>query len=141
MKDKREIRSIAAVRWWFLLFAGAAVLLLLSFYLDASVQAWMSQHQSRGLRDFMRAVSQAGDWPEHLGLGLVLLGLAYWRGSKKWMRVFAAMILACALAGVAARVVKISTGRARPNGTDPGPRPPADLPTLPSEGQRRNTAV
>jgi membrane-associated phospholipid phosphatase len=63
----------------------------------------------------MRAVSQAGDWPEHIGLGVVLLGLAYWRGSKKWVRVFAAMILACALAGAAARVVKISTGRARPN--------------------------
>jgi undecaprenyl-diphosphatase len=31
------------------------------------------------------------------------------------MRIFAAMILACALAGVTARVVKISTGRARPN--------------------------
>jgi undecaprenyl-diphosphatase len=63
----------------------------------------------------MRAVSQAGDWPEHVGLGLVLFGLAWWRGSKKWMRVFAAMVLACALAGAAARVVKISTGRARPN--------------------------
>ena len=48
-------------------------------------------------------------------LGLVLLGIAYWRGSKRWMRIFAAMILACALAGIATRVVKISTGRARPN--------------------------
>ena len=50
-----------------------------------------------------------------LFLGLLLLGIAYWRGSKHWQRVFAAMIIACALAGVAARVVKISTGRARPS--------------------------
>ena len=63
----------------------------------------------------MRMVSQYGDWSEHIALGLVLCGIAYWRGSKRWMRIFAAMILACALAGVSARVVKIATGRARPN--------------------------
>jgi undecaprenyl-diphosphatase len=100
---------------WFLLFPAAALLLLASFYGDAAVHAWMNQHQSPGLRGFMQAVSRYGDWPEHVALGLLLLGLAYWRGSKHWQRVFAAMIIACALAGVAARVVKISTGRARPN--------------------------
>ena len=63
----------------------------------------------------MQAVSRYGDWPEHIVLGLLLLGIAYWRGSKRWQRIFAAMILACALAGVVTRVVKISTGRARPN--------------------------
>ena len=63
----------------------------------------------------MRGVSQLGDWPAHVSLGLVLLVLAYWRRSKKWMRIAAAMILACALAGAVARVVKISTGRARPS--------------------------
>jgi undecaprenyl-diphosphatase len=93
---------------------GAALLLLASFYADAGVHAWMVQHQFPGLRGFMQAVSKYGDWPEHVVLGLVLLGTAYWRGSKHWQRIFAAMIIACALAGVAARVVKISTGRARP---------------------------
>ena len=63
----------------------------------------------------MRAVSRVGDWYEHLGAGLILLGLAYFRRSKKWMRIFAAMILALALAGATARVIKISTGRARPD--------------------------
>jgi membrane-associated phospholipid phosphatase len=67
------------------------------------------------LRSFMRGVSRFGDWPEHVALGLVLLALAYWRRSNKWMRIAAAMIVACALAGAAARVVKISTGRARPS--------------------------
>jgi membrane-associated phospholipid phosphatase len=105
----------AAARWWFLLFAGAVLLLLAGFYLDAVAHAWMLQHQNAGARKFMQAVSRFGDWPEHIAVGLVLLGLAWWRGSKRWMRIFAAMILACALAGVAARVVKISTGRARPN--------------------------
>jgi undecaprenyl-diphosphatase len=115
VKYKREIQMNAAARRWFLLFAGAVLLLVASFYLDTAVHAWMLQHQSAGPRKVMLAVSRFGDWPEHIALGLAFLGLAYWRGSKKWMRIFAAMILACALAGIAARVVKISTGRARPN--------------------------
>lgn len=115
MKHKREIQMNAAARWWFLLFAGAVLLLLASFYLDAAAHSWMVQHQNAGARKFMQTVSRFGDWPEHVALGVVLLGLAWWHGSKRWMRIFAAMILACALAGVAARVVKISTGRARPN--------------------------
>ena len=63
----------------------------------------------------MRAVSEYGDWLEHVGLGLVLLALAYFRRNKKWMRIFAAMILACTLAGAVTRVIKISAGRTRPN--------------------------
>jgi membrane-associated phospholipid phosphatase len=100
---------------WFLVFPAAALLLLASFYADAGVHAWMTQHQFAGLGGFMQAVSKYGDWPEHVVLGLVLLGIAYWRANKHWQRIFAAMIIACALAGVAARVVKISTGRARPS--------------------------
>jgi membrane-associated phospholipid phosphatase len=75
----------------------------------------MARQQSPDLRTFMRLVSWVGDWPGHVILGFLLLAFAYWRGSRKWMRIFAAMILACALAGIAARVIKISTGRARPN--------------------------
>jgi undecaprenyl-diphosphatase len=101
--------------WWGLLILGAGVVILASFYFDGGVQAWMAQHQDPGVRTFMRGVSQFGDWPGHISLGLVLLVLAYWRRSKKWMRIVAAMILACALAGVGARVVKISVGRARPS--------------------------
>lgn len=115
MKYKQEIRANTAARRWFLISAGAVVLLLAGFYLDANAQAWMQEHQSAGVRNFMETVSRYGDWPEHIALGLVLMGIAYWRGNKKWLRIFAAMIVACALAGVVTRVVKISTGRARPN--------------------------
>lgn len=114
MKDKREFRQIQP--WeWLLVFAGAAFLILASFYLDASVQAWMTAQQGPAARSFMEGVSKFGDWPEHVALGLILLTLAWTRGRKSWMRVFIAMMLACALAGAAARVVKISTGRARPS--------------------------
>jgi len=109
------MRAIDGFRWWCLFSLAAALALLASFYLDGNAAVWIAQHQSAGLRNFMRGVSHFGDWPGHVALGLVLLVLAYWRRSKKWMRIFAAMILACALAGAAARVIKISTGRARPS--------------------------
>jgi membrane-associated phospholipid phosphatase len=115
VKDKREFRSLAGLGLWLLVFLCSALLLVASFYADPAVQAWMTRQQLPALRNFMNAVSRYGDWPEHVLLGLALLGIAYSRRSKRWLRIFAAMILACALAGVAARVVKISTGRARPH--------------------------
>jgi membrane-associated phospholipid phosphatase len=114
VKDKREFRGLAGLAWWLVVFFGASVLLVASFYADAAVRAWMSQNQYPALRDFMNAVSRYGDWPEHVLLGLVLVGIAYWRGNKRWLRIFAAMFVAFALAGAAARVVKISVGRPRP---------------------------
>ena len=115
MKDKREFRPGRGLGWWYLLFAAAAILIPASLYLDASMQAWIVQHQDSGARDLMQAVSRYGDWPEHVALGLILLAISYWRQSKRWTRIFAAMLIACALAGVSARVVKIATGRSRPN--------------------------
>jgi membrane-associated phospholipid phosphatase len=109
------MRRIVAFRWWYLFFFAAGLVLLASFYLDAGAQVWIVQHQNTGARRIMGSVSHFGDWPEHISLGLTLLALAYWRRSKKWMRILAAMILACALAGAGTRVVKILAGRARPS--------------------------
>jgi membrane-associated phospholipid phosphatase len=109
------MRKIVGWRWWCLFAVAAGLAILAAFCLDASAQVWIAEHQNTGLRNFMRGVSRFGDWPEHIALGFILLALAYWRRSNKWMRIAAAMIIACALAGAAARVVKISTGRARPS--------------------------
>jgi membrane-associated phospholipid phosphatase len=93
----------------------AAISLGLAFILDAPVHDWMTTHQSPGLRSFMEKVSRYGDWPAHVGLGLLFAGVAWLRGNTKWTRIFLSMLIACALAGTAARVVKIGVGRARPS--------------------------
>lgn len=108
-------RTIVGLRWWFLFLLAAGLLLLASFYFDGEAQTWIAQHQNDRVKNFMHAVSRWGDWPEHVALGLLLLGVARWRGNRKWQRIFLSMILACALAGVGARVIKIATGRARPS--------------------------
>ena len=101
--------------WWVLLVVGAGLLMFAGFYFDGALHGWIAEHQDAAARKFMRSVGQFGDWPAHVSLGLGLLVLAYWRRSKRWMRIFAAMILACALAGAGTRLVKIAVGRARPS--------------------------
>ncbi len=101
--------------WLLLFFFLGGLALFAAFHLDPVVQDWIARHQVRSVRVFMRNVSRIGDWPGHVALGLVILGVAWSRGSKKWMRVALAMLLACALAGISARAVKIATGRSRPS--------------------------
>jgi membrane-associated phospholipid phosphatase len=101
--------------YWLIGLAVAAVLIGVAFYFDGAVRHWIGQHQSRTLKIFMRNVSRLGDWSEHFAVGIGLLAIAWWRRRKKWTRVFLAMLVALALAGAAARVVKIAAGRARPS--------------------------
>jgi membrane-associated phospholipid phosphatase len=102
--------------WKQLLFVIlAALLVAAAFHFDATVRAWVIAHPNQTARRFMLKVSHYGDWPEHVIAGLLLVLLAWRRGSKRWVRVGLTMILACALAGIAARGVKIATGRARPS--------------------------
>ena len=63
----------------------------------------------------MRETSRFGDWPAHFALGLFLAGIAWWRGSKKWTRIFLSMLIALGIAGVVGRGVQMATGRARPS--------------------------
>ncbi len=103
---------------FFYWIAGLAILgliLVASFYFDDAVRHFVGRHQERTLRKFMVNISRVGDWPAHLGLGLVLIGIAWWRGNKNWTRIFLSMLIAMTLAGVVARGIKIATARARPS--------------------------
>ena len=103
------------MRWWYLFVFAAAVAIVASFRLDEVVRLWMMQHRDPGVRRVMENVSRIGDWPAHVALGAALVAIAWWRGKGAWMRVFVAMLIACALAGLVARVAKIGAGRARPS--------------------------
>ena len=103
-------------RWWQLSIVAlvAVALIAMAFIFDGPMREWVNAYQSHGLRQFMRNVSRFGDWWSHAALGIVLLAGAWWRGNKKWTRIFLSMLIALALAGAVARVVKIGVGRARP---------------------------
>jgi len=104
-----------SVFYWTLGFIVAAIAIAGSFYFDDVLSDFIAQHQNPGMRNFMRNVSRFGDWPEHFALGLILAAVAWWRGNKKWTRIFLSMLIALSIAGLAGRAIKISTGRARPS--------------------------
>ena len=101
--------------YWLIGVAIAATAIAVSFHFDETVRDFMMQYQNPAMRNFMRYVSLLGDWPLHAAVGLVLLGLAWRRGSEEWTRIFLAMLLAMMLAGVAGTVIKRTVPRARPS--------------------------
>ena len=101
--------------YWLIGIGIAAIAIAVSFHFDDTVRAFMMQHQNRATHDFMRYVSLFGDWPSHAAAGLILLGLAWYRRSKEWTRIFLAMLLAMLLTGVVGTVIKRSVPRARPS--------------------------
>jgi undecaprenyl-diphosphatase len=105
----------ATVFYWLIGIVIAAMAIATAFYFDDAVRDFIAQHQNRMMRAFMRNVSLYGDWPSHLVLGLLLLGIAWQRQNKKWMRIFLSMLVAMAIAGVAGTMIKRTIPRARPS--------------------------
>jgi undecaprenyl-diphosphatase len=109
------MHKIAPAWKWLLIIALALLAIAASFHFDAAVRHAVTEHSSRTTKIVMRDVSRFGDWPEHVLAGLLLVGIAALRGNKRWVTIGLTMIVACALAGLAARGLKIATGRARPS--------------------------
>ncbi len=105
----------AAIFYCLIGIAIAAIAIGAAFYLDDTVWHFIMQHQNRAVRSFMHNVSRFGDWPSHVALGFLLAGIAWWRGSKEWTRIFLSMLLAMAIAGIAGHVIKRTVPRARPS--------------------------
>lgn len=109
------MNKITPARKWLFLVLFALLAIAAAFYFDGAVRAWMSEHSNRTVKSVMRNVSRYGDWPEHVLAGLLIIAIAWFRGSKRWVQIGLTMIIACSLAGLAARGLKIATGRARPS--------------------------
>lgn len=109
------MQKIAPVWKWIFLLTLAIVAIVLAFHFDGAVRHWIAQHPNRTAKEVMRNVSHYGDWPEHVIAGLLVIAIAAMRRSKRWVHIGLTMIIACALAGIAARGIKIATGRARPS--------------------------
>jgi membrane-associated phospholipid phosphatase len=115
VKTETEIMSARFPRAWIALAAVALIALIAAFFLDQRAAAWIGAHSSPELQRLMQIVSRVGDWPAHFVVGLIGIGVASLTKSKVWVRIFLAMLIALAIAGVTGRVVKFATGRARPS--------------------------
>jgi membrane-associated phospholipid phosphatase len=115
VKTETEITSSRFPRFWIALAAVALIALIAAFFLDHAAAAWIGAHSSPEFKKIMQMVSRVGDWPAHVIAGLIGIAIAFVAKSKMWMRIFLAMLVALALAGVTGRAVKFATGRARPS--------------------------
>ena len=115
MKTETEIRPVRSRMIWIALIVMAVIALLAAFFLDQSTAIWLKAHSWPQLKRVMQIVSRVGDWPAHAIAGTIGIAIAFGVGSKVWMRIFIAMLIALALAGVTTRAIKIATGRARPS--------------------------
>jgi membrane-associated phospholipid phosphatase len=100
---------------WLVAIAIGLFLLFVSFGLDPAVQHWQQVHRWKNIQQLSRNVTHGTDWPSHVIIGLLLAAIAWWRGNRKWTRVFLAMVVAAGLAGGGAYALKLSTGRVRPS--------------------------
>lgn len=107
--------GLVARRWCCAGAIAGAVLLAAAFVLDGAVVGWIGQHQTGAGVAFMRKVSRWGDWPSHVILAALGTAIAYGFGSRSWRTIFLAMLIACAVAGLASRTIKIAAGRSRPS--------------------------
>jgi membrane-associated phospholipid phosphatase len=115
VKTEAEIKRTQPRRIWIALPVLAVIALIAAFFLDQSAAAWINAHSSPELKRVMQMVSRVGDWPAHAIGGAIGISIAFAVGSKAWIRIFLAMLVALALAGVTTRAIKIATGRARPS--------------------------
>ena len=115
MKTEAEITRASPRKIWIVLIVMAVIALIAAFLLDQATANWITTHSSAELKQMMRIVSRVGDWPAHAIAGAIGIAIAFAVGSKAWMRIFLAMLIALAIAGVTTRAIKIATGRARPS--------------------------
>jgi undecaprenyl-diphosphatase len=114
VKTEAEITPTASRQIWITLIVTAVIALIAAFLLDQATVRWINGHSSPELKQVMRIVSRVGDWPAHMIAGTIGIAIAFAAGSRAWMRIFLAMLVALALAGLTARAIKIATGRSRP---------------------------
>src|ERR1700750_827331 len=110
VKTETEITSSRFPRIWIGLATVALIALVAAFFLDHATAVWIGAHSSPELKRVMQTVSRVGDWPAHFIVGLIGIAIAFVAKSKMWMRIFLAMLIALALAGVTGRAVKFATG-------------------------------
>jgi membrane-associated phospholipid phosphatase len=98
-----------------LLFAAGALVCALSFLFDNRVVAWVAAHSSHSLRHLAQFFTQWGDFLPIVGLLLTLLLIAWVLKRPVVIRILLLMLGSAMAGGLAANILRLLTGRARPS--------------------------
>ena len=105
----------SSVFYWLLGIMVVAIVVTAAFHFDNAVHDFIARHRNREVFNFMYNVTRFGDWPSHIAVGLILGGVAWRLGNKKWTRIFLSMLIALAIAGIIGTIIKRGIPRARPS--------------------------
>jgi membrane-associated phospholipid phosphatase len=105
------------VPFWFLAFG--AVVCVGSFFFDDAVIGWVGGHVTPEVKVVARFFTKWGDFPPIVGV-LVVLALVAWVFKRPFVMRLVLLMVGCAMAGgLAANVLRVLTGRARPSAKAP----------------------
>ena len=90
------------------------LILILSFFLDESVDRWVAAHRFPAWETFAKLCSRYLAWPWLMGAAGMGLLLAWLCRRRDWMRMLCVMMIASSIAGLSADALRGLTGRTRP---------------------------
>jgi membrane-associated phospholipid phosphatase len=103
----------------FTLFATGALLCAVSFLFDEPVIGWVAAHPGRPLRQVAQFFTRWGDFPPIVVLLLILLLIAWVLKRPFCTRILLLMLGSAIVGGLAANILRVLTGRARPSAKVP----------------------
>ncbi len=103
----------------FILFPAGALLCAISFLFDGPVIAWVAAHPSRPIRQVAQFFTRWGDFPPIVVLLLLLLLVAWLLKRPFFTRILLLMLGSAIVGGLAANILRVLTGRARPSAKVP----------------------
>jgi len=98
-----------------LLFAAGALLCAVSFLFDDAVIAWVAAHPSHPLHRTAQFFTRWGDFLPIVALILLLLLIAWLLKRPFFIRILLLMLGSAVAGGLAANILRVLTGRARPS--------------------------
>jgi membrane-associated phospholipid phosphatase len=98
---------------WLLLLCGV------SFFFDNSVIGWVAAHPSPPVRSVARFFTRWGDFPPIVALLLLVLLIAWLLKRPFVIRILLLMLGSAVAGGLAANILRVLTGRARPSAKVP----------------------
>jgi membrane-associated phospholipid phosphatase len=99
--------------------ALGALLCASSFLLDDRVIAWVAAHPSHEIKRIAQWFTHWGDFPPIAALLLILLLIAWRLKRPPAVRILLLMLASACAGGLAANVIRLLTGRARPSAPVP----------------------
>jgi membrane-associated phospholipid phosphatase len=104
---------------WVFGAAAVAVLIAIAFWCDGPVQRLVPASQDPSTKALAQLISKYCDWPFVLLCALIPTLYGVWGKSAEWTKIGLALLLAASIAGVIATSIRSTTGRTRPNATEP----------------------